>query len=187
MIDYAAMDIKAGPAHYAKVCGLSEEKTADLLEKVDQSIKLLKNSAIPYEFRTTAVRGLHDDSDFLEIREWISGCKYYYLQNFRDCPEVLLFCIFAKGNGTFSRACAASHTGGGSARNLTCQTAVCFSQTLLFLLIILRISAKRLAPVAKDPATAADAGQLKVLKTKQLCHILFLRILHSGDTKHVPA
>ncbi len=90
MIDYAAMDIKAGPAHYAKVCGLSEEKTADLLEKVDQSVKLLKNSAIPYEFRTTAVRGLHDDSDFLEIREWISGCKYYYLQSFRDCPEVLL-------------------------------------------------------------------------------------------------
>lgn len=89
MLDYVAMDIKAGSGHYAKVCGLSEERAADHLEKIKHSVELLKGCAIPYEFRTTAVKGLHDDSDFLEIRNMICGCQNYYIQNFRDCPEVL--------------------------------------------------------------------------------------------------
>lgn len=89
-LDYVAMDIKAGSAHYAKVCGLSGQRAADLLAKIKHSIELLKSCSIPYEFRTTAVKGLHDDSDFLEIRDMLCGCENYYIQNFRDCPEVLL-------------------------------------------------------------------------------------------------
>ena len=89
-LDYVAMDIKAGSAHYAKVCGLSGQRAAYLLAKIKHSVELLKSCSIPYEFRTTAVKGLHDDSDFLEIRDMLCGCENYYIQNFRDCPEVLL-------------------------------------------------------------------------------------------------
>ena len=66
------------------------QRAADLLAKIKHSVELLKSCSIPYEFRTTAVKGLHDDSDFLEIRDMLCGCENYYIQNFRDCPEVLL-------------------------------------------------------------------------------------------------
>lgn len=88
LVDYAAMDIKAGPENYHRVCGL---KSDDILpEKINRSINLLKSSSIDYEFRTTVVRGLHTEQDFIEIADWIAGSKAYFLQSFRDCPEVLL-------------------------------------------------------------------------------------------------
>lgn len=90
LLDYVAMDIKAGPSHYAKACGLPESSAPMLLENVNRSVRLLKSGKIPYEFRTTAVKGLHDETDFEEIAGLIDGCENYYIQNFRDCPEVLL-------------------------------------------------------------------------------------------------
>ena len=89
-VDYVAMDIKAGRANYGHVCGIKNPSTAEsLLEKVRTSVELLKNSPLEYEFRTTMVKGLHTQSDFEDISQWISGCKAYYLQSFRDCDEVL--------------------------------------------------------------------------------------------------
>ncbi len=90
LLDYVAMDIKSGPSRYARVCGVSESSSPGLLEKINRSVRLLKDSGISYEFRTTAVKGLHDENDFSEISTLIEGCPNYYLQNFRDCPEVLL-------------------------------------------------------------------------------------------------
>jgi pyruvate formate lyase activating enzyme len=58
-------------------------------EKISRSVELLRHSEIDYEFRTTVVRGLHDESDFADIAKWLSGAPKYYLQSFRDCPEVL--------------------------------------------------------------------------------------------------
>ncbi len=91
LVDYVAMDIKAGHGNYTRVCGLEGHPNAPaLLEKISHSVDILKNSTIDYEFRTTVVKGLHTDADFEDIRTWISGCGHYYLQSFRDCPEVLL-------------------------------------------------------------------------------------------------
>lgn len=97
LLDYVAMDIKAGPENYARVCGLealsgptSSETTKHLLSDVRRSVELLLNSGIEYEFRTTVVKGLHSARDFEEIASWLSGCRAYFLQSFRDCPEVLL-------------------------------------------------------------------------------------------------
>lgn len=109
LLDYVAMDIKAGRDNYRRVCGLSccpsaaISKDLDLtktfeasaflsdplLAKINRSVDLLKSSSIDYEFRTTVVKGLHSEQDFLDIADWISGSKAYYLQSFRDCPEVL--------------------------------------------------------------------------------------------------
>lgn len=102
LLDYVAMDIKAGRNNYARVCGLDDrtiqkndfsdktDNSSILLSKVAKSVHLLMNSSLEYEFRTTVVGGLHTDEDFLDIGQWLQGCRHYYLQSFRDCPEVLL-------------------------------------------------------------------------------------------------
>lgn len=87
MLDYVAMDIKAGRPNYPNVSGLSPN--TDLLAKVEASVQLLLHSEIDYEFRTTVVGGLHTEEDFLDIAQWIRGCCHYYLQSFRDCDEIL--------------------------------------------------------------------------------------------------
>ena len=85
LLDYVAMDIKAGPQHYAHTCGMD---TIDL-GPINESIRLLMNAGIDYEFRTTVVDELHDLSDFTAIAQWIAGAKAYYLQAFTDRDTVV--------------------------------------------------------------------------------------------------
>lgn len=85
LIDYVAVDIKAAPAHYPRVCGAPKFSSA-LIEK---SIVWLKTAAISYELRTTAVKGLHDLEDFRQIGPWIDGCLHYYIQNYIASDRVL--------------------------------------------------------------------------------------------------
>ncbi|MBI4101631.1 MAG: anaerobic ribonucleoside-triphosphate reductase activating protein [Candidatus Nealsonbacteria bacterium] len=83
MVDYFAMDIKAPfSPKYKEVTG------GDDLEKIRESARLIKNSGVDYEFRTTVVPGIHVKEDILQIAKDISPAKRYYLQNFR--PEKTL-------------------------------------------------------------------------------------------------
>ena len=59
LIDYVAMDIKSSPEGYSKAVGL---KDFDVTPN-DKSIKFLLTGKVDYEFRTTAVKGLHELSD----------------------------------------------------------------------------------------------------------------------------
>lgn len=86
LLDFVAMDIKAGRSHYSKAAGVS----GLFMEQIDESIQFLKSGAIPYEFRTTAVKGIHTAADFREIGPWISGCHDYYIQNFSESGQVLV-------------------------------------------------------------------------------------------------
>lgn len=86
LIDYVAVDIKAAPAHYSRVCGAP----GLLLAPIEKSIAWLKTCVIPFEFRTTAVKGLHDSEDFRQIGAWIEGCPHYYIQNYVASDLVLL-------------------------------------------------------------------------------------------------
>ena len=85
LLDYVAMDVKASREHYSLACGLPEVK----IELIEQSVELLKNCRIPYEFRTTAVKGIHTAEEFTAIGEWLQGCKAFYLQNYRDSEQVI--------------------------------------------------------------------------------------------------
>lgn len=85
LLDYVAMDIKASREHYSLACGLPEVK----IELIEQSVELLKTSRIPYEFRTTAVKGIHTAEEFTSLGQWLQGCKAYYLQNYRDSEQVI--------------------------------------------------------------------------------------------------
>ncbi|PVX25006.1 MAG: anaerobic ribonucleoside-triphosphate reductase activating protein [Candidatus Bathyarchaeum sp.] len=81
LVDYVAMDVKAplDTENYSKATGVKAEK---LLEKVKQSIKLLMDSGIDYEFRTTVVPTIHTVKDIEQLCNQIKGCKKYVLQKF---------------------------------------------------------------------------------------------------------
>ena len=80
LIDYVAIDIKSGLSGYSKVIGKNSAPINELLE----SIKILKNSSIGYEFRTTLVKELHNKRDILEIGMLLNGEDKLYLQKFTD-------------------------------------------------------------------------------------------------------
>ncbi len=90
-IDYIAMDVKAPFGKYSKVAG----KTVDV-GAIKDSISIIKNSDVEYEFRTTVCKELLRIKDVLEIAQYIKGSKRYVVQNFRDCNSVLA------GEGKFS-------------------------------------------------------------------------------------
>ena len=86
LLDYAAMDIKAGRDRYetaAGVCGLD-------MKRIDESIRFLLEGHLPYELRTTVVRGIHEAEDFRQIGPWIKGCRRYFLQAFKDSGDILV-------------------------------------------------------------------------------------------------
>lgn len=85
LLDYIAMDIKAGPDNYGAVCQAPHMDLAPIRE----TAAWLKAGSIPYEFRTTVVRGLHTAADFAQIGPWIEGCPRYYLQNYVESEMVL--------------------------------------------------------------------------------------------------
>ena len=83
--DYVAMDVKSSRERYAEACGLKQFDTA----QVEESVKLLKKAIVPYEFRTTVVRELHDTAVMEAIGEWLGDVPRYFLQNFKDSGDLL--------------------------------------------------------------------------------------------------
>ncbi|HHE45933.1 MAG TPA: anaerobic ribonucleoside-triphosphate reductase activating protein [Candidatus Moranbacteria bacterium] len=79
IVDFISMDIKSSPQNYAKLAGVKMD-----MDKINLSISLIMHSPINYEFRTTAVPGMHTEKDFEEIAHWLKGAKKYCLQKYRD-------------------------------------------------------------------------------------------------------
>ena len=59
------------------------------LTPVRDSVAWLLEGHVEYEFRTTAVRQLHDAASFQAIGRWLQGARRYYIQNFVDRDTVL--------------------------------------------------------------------------------------------------
>ena len=78
LIDYIAMDLKS-PLNekYHEAAGVKVD-----LNKIKESIKVIMDSGIDYEFRTTVVPTLHDETDILEMAKSIAGAKKFVLQQF---------------------------------------------------------------------------------------------------------
>ena len=85
LLDYVAMDIKASKENYGSATGCDTLELA----KIEQSVELLKTAGIPYEFRTTVVKGIHRVEEFHAIGVWLQGAKAYFLQNYRDSEQVM--------------------------------------------------------------------------------------------------
>jgi len=88
LVNYIAMDIKSALDfnHYSEAAGIKDKI---MLEKVKNSIKIIMNSKIDYEFRTTVVPLLHSKETIMEIARYISGAKKYVLQNFSPLEKTL--------------------------------------------------------------------------------------------------
>ena len=84
ILDYVAMDIKNSPQRYAETCG-----GADVLSRVRESVDLLLDSSIEYEFRTTVCKPLHTEKEMEEIGHWLGGAKRYFLQPFVDTGNLV--------------------------------------------------------------------------------------------------
>lgn len=85
LIDYIAMDIKNSKEKYALTCGILDLDLAP----IEESIHLIRNSNIQYEFRTTVTKRYHDKDDFISIGKQLNGAKAYYLQAFKDSGDVI--------------------------------------------------------------------------------------------------
>ena len=83
LVDYVAMDIKGPKEKYGLMTGLNDQWDKTMMEKIEKSINILKNSNIDYEFRTTVVPDVLKKEDILKITDWIKPAKKYYLQNYR--------------------------------------------------------------------------------------------------------
>lgn len=78
LIDFIAMDIKNSPIKYAETVGVSVDA-----KRVNESIKIIMDSEVEYEFRSTVLPRLHSGKDFHEMGEMIRGAKKFVLQGFR--------------------------------------------------------------------------------------------------------
>ncbi|MCE5222653.1 anaerobic ribonucleoside-triphosphate reductase activating protein [bacterium] len=78
LLDYVAIDLKTSPTRYDSLTGMTNS-----FEPVKQSIRLLSQSAISSELRTTYVPGLVDKAEITEMLPYICESKRYVIQGFR--------------------------------------------------------------------------------------------------------
>lgn len=78
LIDYVAMDIKGSLNIYHLITGVKNP----LLDNIKESINILKQSNIDFEFRTTLVKEYHDLKTINEMKELLKGTKKLFLQKF---------------------------------------------------------------------------------------------------------
>lgn len=85
VLDYVAMDIKNTKERYAMTVGRKDLDIAC----IEESVEMLKEGPVAYEFRTTVVRELHRKEDFAAIGEWLAGAGSYFLQAYQDNENVI--------------------------------------------------------------------------------------------------
>jgi pyruvate formate lyase activating enzyme len=77
LLDFIAMDLKAPLARYADVVG-----TPVATDAIRESIRLIMESGVEYEFRTTWVPGLLSPGDLTEMAQAVQGAARYVIQRF---------------------------------------------------------------------------------------------------------
>ena len=84
-VDYVAIDIKNTFDKYAETVGIKGFDTS----LIKRSIKVLQDSGVAHEFRTTVVSPLHRAEDFGKIAKQVEGSENYFLQCFVDSGNLL--------------------------------------------------------------------------------------------------
>lgn len=84
LLDYIAMDIKTSLPEYQALAGKLVSP-----ERIKQSIDLIKNSGVEYEFRSTLIKECHSPEVLEAMKRLVAGAKRYYLQTFRPGHTLL--------------------------------------------------------------------------------------------------
>ncbi len=77
LVDYIAMDVKAPLKKYDQVVRAKVDT-----KRIEESIGLIMDSGVDYEFRTTVVKNQLSRDDLIQIGILVKGAKRYYLQRF---------------------------------------------------------------------------------------------------------
>ena len=67
LVDYVAMDIKNDPENYGITVGLAQPD----LQRIEESIRILLEDTVDYEFRTTLVLPLHSEESVAAMGQWL--------------------------------------------------------------------------------------------------------------------
>lgn len=83
LLDYIAMDVKTSLPRYQFLVGkLASEN------QLIESMKIIHESGLPYEFRTTLVKKVHTPNVIEEMCGLLKGKKRLYLQGFRSATTL---------------------------------------------------------------------------------------------------
>ena len=85
LLDYVAMDIKNSLPLYGKTVGIPAIDTTPLEESMD----FLMEGHVPFEFRTTLVRGLHTPESVADMGRRLAGEERFLLQTFEDSGDLI--------------------------------------------------------------------------------------------------
>ena len=78
LVDHVAMDVKGPLRDYNRYCGTDVDRG-----KIEESISILEEKKVEFEFRMTVVPFLHKESDVYEVATFLKGRGPLILQNFR--------------------------------------------------------------------------------------------------------
>jgi len=85
LVDYVAMDVKNSLDAYPETVGNSGFDTSGIVE----SVSILHEGKVAYEFRTTVTHELHYEENFRKICALISPCERYFLQSFSTMGDTI--------------------------------------------------------------------------------------------------
>lgn len=84
LIDYVAMDIKTSLNDYKNITNVDVD-----IKNLKETISILKESNIDYEFRTTLINEYHTFDTITQIGELLKGSKKLFLQKFVLSDDVI--------------------------------------------------------------------------------------------------
>jgi pyruvate formate lyase activating enzyme len=85
LLDYVAMDVKNSLPLYGKTVGIEHFDT----KPVEESMDYLMEGHVPFEFRTTLVRGLHTVNSIRDMGRRLAGEEKFFLQSFEDSGDLI--------------------------------------------------------------------------------------------------
>ncbi len=88
LLDYVAMDVKNSLPRYGETVGIPHFDTTP----IEESLDYLMEGHVPFEFRTTLVRGLHTADSIRDMSARVAGPERFFLQTFEDSGDLIASC-----------------------------------------------------------------------------------------------
>ena len=86
LVDYVAMDIKNSRSRYGETVGFDSSYD---LRPIDESIAILREGKVDFEFRTTVSKTFHSHANIFAMGEWMAGEEKFFLQQFKNSGDII--------------------------------------------------------------------------------------------------
>lgn len=80
ILDYVAIDLKHTVYEYDLAVWLKQDSS--FFRNYEKLLGVLLNTNIEYEYRTTVIKGMHNEESIESMAQYIRWAKNYYLQNY---------------------------------------------------------------------------------------------------------